>query len=253
MTKISEVFVVLMDTNAISALSLYVSACNALGRNLGIDKENMKSEFKNQKGVEGSSLNFVEIEKGLKVYNYLQNMHKLHRSLSILISCLSEIELLNIFLERVFDRELTRKGIPYRIRRKRPFRVQVDFDYEKEIIGYWESIKGSLGDHDIEFECPEEDPDVLRDTIKVSKVVVRHVALEPVDLYLYSLGIFKRADEIYTYDEELRVIINNIWHRNINWRDVCDNIKNDLREYILSFEDEYRKEKKISLPKGVNR
>lgn len=250
MTKSSEVFVVLADTNAISNLSLYVDVCNALGKDLGIDKGSIELELKGQKDVEKSHLD-SNYENGLKLYDYLQEKRRYYDSVSILFSRLSEIELLSIFLERVFDRELTRKGIPYRIRRKKPFRVQVDFNYEEEIIEYWEDIKDRLGEYDIEFEYPEKEYGVMEHTIDISQIVSRYVALGPVDLYLYSLGIFKRVDEIYTYDEEFRAIVNSICNRNRNWSNVCDNIQNDLVEYIPSFRDEYEKEGKIDLPKGV--
>ena len=243
-------FVILIDTNAMTALSLYVESCNTVGRDFGISIDNLKSEFENQKDIKSDYLNFEEIKKGYKLYDYLrEKIRSFDRGINVWFSLLSEIELLDVFLDRAFDHELTRKGIPYRIRRKKPFRVQIDFNYEEKIAKYWEDIKEKLGEQDIEFENPEKESDAIQDIIKVAKIVTRYVALEPVDLYLYASGIHLRADEIYTHDNEFKAIINKIYNK--EWRNVYDNIQQYLRTFIRSFEDEYQKEKKIYLPKGV--
>ena len=251
-------FVILIDTNAMAALSLYVESSNTVGRDLGISVDDLKSEFENQKDIKSDYLNFKEIKKGYKLYNYLgEKIRSFDGNINVWFSLLSEIELLDVFLDRAFDHKLTGKGIPYRIRRKKPFRVQVDFDYEEEIAKSWEDVKEKLGEQGIEFdnpENPEKESDAIQDIIKIAKIVTRHVALEPVDLYLYASGIYLRADEIYTRDEEFRVIINKIL-TDKEWRNIYKNIQQDLRdlekEDIRSFEEEYRKEGKICLPKGI--
>ena len=134
-------FVILIDTNAMAALSLYVESCNTVGRDLGISVDDVKSEL-DQKDIKNDYLNFKEIKKGYKLYDYLRKKIKsLDGNINIWFSLLSEIELLNVFLDRAFDHELTRKGIPYRIRRKKPFRTQIDFDYEEKIAKYWRDIR----------------------------------------------------------------------------------------------------------------
>jgi len=251
MAESDRPFVILIDTNAMAVLSLYVESCNTLGRDLGISVDDLKSEFENQKDIKSDYLNFKEIKKGYKLYDYLrEKIRSFDRGIKVWFSLLSEIELLDVFLDRAFDHELTRKGIPYRIRRKKPFRVQIDFNYEEKIAKYWEDIKEKLGEQDIEFDNPEKESDAIQDIIKVAKIVTRYVALEPVDLYLYASGIHLRADEIYTHDNEFKAIINKIYNK--EWRNVYDNIQQDLRTFIRSFEGEYQKEKKIFLPKGVH-
>jgi len=253
-------FVILIDTNAMAALSLYVESCNTVERDLGISvDDDLKSEL-NKKDIKSDYLNFEEIKKGYKVYDYLREKIKsFDGNINIWFSLLSEIELLNVFLDRAFDHELTRKGIPYRIRRKKPFRTQIDFDYEEKIASYWRDIKEKLGKEGIEFYSPEEESEAIRDIIEIAKIVTQYVALEPVDLYLYASGIDLRADEIYTYDEEFRKIINKI------------NIQQELKKTIPSIKEEcetsYEKDvmeektdlsreefilkKKIDLPRGV--
>lgn len=245
-------FVILIDTNAMAALSLYVESSNTVGRDLGISVDDLKSEFENHKDIKRDHLNFKEIKKGYKLYDYIRRkIRDFDGNINVLFSLLSEIELLDVFLDRAFDHKLTGKGVPYRIRLKKPFRVQIDFDYEEEIAKSWEDIKEQLGEKGIEFINPEKESDAIQDIIKIAKIVTRHVALEPVDLYLYASGIWLRADEIYTRDEEFRVIINKI-RTDREWRNIYYNIQEDLRD-ILTFEEEYRKERKIGLPEGVLR
>ena len=133
---------------------------------------------------------------------------------------------------------------------------------EDTIITYLESqqedIKEKLAQHDIEFNNPEKESDVIQDIEKITKIVIRYIALEPVDLYIYASGIHLKADEIYTCDNEFKTIINGI-RTNIEWRNIYDSIQQDLRKFIRSFQEEcktyyekYKKEKKIDLPKGVS-
>ena len=248
-------FVILIDTNAMAVLSLYVESCNTVGRDLGISVDDLKGEFENQKDIKSDYLNFKEIKKGYKLYNYvIEKIKSFDGNIKVRFSLLSEIELLDVFLDRAFDHKLTGKCIPYRIRLKKPFRAQIDFDYEEEIVKSWEDIKENLEEQGIEFDNPEKESDAIRDIIKIAKIVTRYVALDPVDLYLYASGIFLRADEIYTHDGEFRAIINKIL-TDRGWINIYDNIQQDLRdlgrEDIRSFEEEYKKEGKIYLPKGT--
>jgi predicted nucleic acid-binding protein len=250
-------FVILIDTNAMSKLWLYVESCNTIEKDLDISIDDLKSEFKNQKNIKENYLDFEEVEKGYKLYSYLRNKIKsFNGNIEVWFSFLSEIELLNVFLEKVFDIELTRKGIPYIIRKKKLFRMQIEFNYEEKVAKNWEDIKEKLAQHDIEFNNSEKESDAIQDIKKIAKIVTRYVALGSVDLYIYALGIHLKANKIYTHDQELRGIINNI--RNKCWRNVYDNIQKDLRTFIRSFREEcetyfemYRKEKEIDLPKGV--
>ncbi len=244
-------FVILIDTNAMVLLSLYVESCCTVGKDLGISIDDLKSEFENQRDTKENYLNFEEIKKGYNLYDHLKQKGRgFDANLEVWFSLLSEVELLNVFLERTFELELTRKGIPYRIRRKKPFRMQIDFDYDTKVFSYWKNRKGKLAKSDIEFSYPEKDDGAIQDIVKIANIVTRYVALEPVDLYLYASGIHLRADEIYTHDTELREIINKI-RTDGEWTNIRKNIQQDLRTFIRSFEDEYQKEGEISLPKGV--
>ncbi len=250
MAESNTPFVILVDTNAMTALSLYVDCCDTVRKGLGINIGDLKIEFENQKDIKNDCLNFDEIKKGYKLYSHLKGkIRESDEDIQLWFSLLSEIELLNVFLDRTFDHELTKKGIPYRIRHKKPFRTQIDFDYEKKVANYWENVEGKLTESDIGFNYPEKEEDAIPDIIKIAKIVTRYVALGPVDLYLYASGIHLRADEIYTIDGEFRDIINKI-RDDGEWETVYRNIQQDLRTFIWSFEDEYQKIGKIDLPKG---
>ena len=261
MTESNIPFVILIDTNAMTALSLYVQSCTTVKVALGTTVEELKTKFRKIKNTKDTQLYFEGrggIKEGYKFFNYLESKIEEFNNVQIWFSLLSEIELLGVFLDRTFDIELTRKVIPYRIRRKKPFRTQIDFNYEEKVAGYWEDIKGKLAKYDIEFNNPEKESDAIQDIIKIANIVTRYLALEPVDLYLYASGIYLRADEIYTRDEEFRAIINYL-HNNIDWRNIYNDIQQDLRTFIQSFQEEcktyyeiYKKEKKIDLPKGVH-
>jgi hypothetical protein len=244
-------FGILIDTNAAILLSLYAEACNAVSRELGTSVNDLKIAF-GKIGCKEQYLNFEEIKKGHALYDYLSiNLGKYDGNIQVWFCSLSEIELLNVFMERVFDKELNRKGIPYRIRQKKPFRMQVDFDYDKEVTNYWDKIRNSIEKHNIIFSQPERIEGNLQDILKVSKVVTKYVSFGPVDLYLYASAIYLRT-EIYTYDNEFKSIINNISKRNgSNWESINKNIQSDLIKFIHTFSEELEKEGKIALPEGI--
>jgi len=254
MAESEKPFVIFVDTNAMASLSLYVQSCTTVEAALGTAVDKLKSKFREIKNTKDTELYFERrggIKDGYNLFKYLKSKIEGFDTVQIRFSLLSEIELLDIFLDRTFDIELTRKCIPYRIRRKKPFRTQIDFDYEEEIAKYWEDIKKKLGEQGIEFYAPEDKSGEIKDIINIAKIVTRHVALEPIDLYLYASGIYLRADEIYTHDVEFREIINSIC-TNMEWRNIYNNIQQDLRKFGQSFEDESQKENKIALPKGVS-
>jgi len=239
MAESNRPFVILIDTNAMAALSLYVQSCTTVEVALGTTIEELKSKFKDVKNTKDTQLYFERgggIGDGYKVFNYLKSKIEKFDTVQIWFSLLSEIELLDVFLDRAFDHELTRKGIPYRIRRKKPFRVQIDFNYEEKIAKYWDDIKEKLGEQDIEFDNPEKQREAIQNIIETAEIVTRYVALEPVDLYLYASGLHLMADEIYTRDNEFKAIINKICNK--EWKTIYDHIQQDLEE-------------KIYFPKGV--
>jgi len=237
--------VIIIDSNALARLSLYVESCNAVDKPLDINIETLKDEFQ-QKSIDKEYLNMKQIQEGYKLFTYIKGS----RNVISYLSRFSEIELLGIFLDRAFDEELTRKGIPYRIRRKKPFRIQIDFDYQERIVDYWNRIKQILKDYSIEFNYIEDEGDAIYRIMQISNLISKYVALESIDLYLYSAAIYLRANELYTHDKELKSIINNI-NNNSSWDRIKNGIISDLKNQFNEFKEEFERENNITLPSGV--
>uniref|UniRef100_A0A7V3J916 Uncharacterized protein n=1 Tax=candidate division CPR3 bacterium TaxID=2268181 RepID=A0A7V3J916_UNCC3 len=253
-------FVILIDTNAMSALSIYVESCSAVNTELGAGIEDLKEKFK--KKIEREEVKFEEYlelsgrcgaKAGFDLFWYLKNKNtELSNNVKIYFSFFSQVELFGVFLDRVFDHKLTRQGVPYRIRKKKPFRVQIGFNYQEEVVDFWEEIKDKLMEQGIKFEVPEYEShsEFLKDAMQVLKIVSKYLALETMDLYLYATGISLRVDEIYTHDDDFRKIINNI-REDPNWKNIFNSIQKDLIEKNRSFYMEFESKGKITLPKGV--
>jgi hypothetical protein len=90
----------------------------------------------------------------------------------------------------------------------------------------------------------------MKDTIdKVSRIISKNLALSSQDLYLYSLAVFMRADEIYTFDGEFKTIINKM-RTEIKCKSKKNMIIDDLKMYIPTINEEYLSLGKIELPEG---
>jgi len=223
--------VILIDTNAMVALSLYVESCEAAGLVIGSKPNNIKNTLGKRYILRRPH---DPIKNGYKLFDHISSKQK-KQEVIIYFSLLSEMELLHVFLDRKFDQKLTQQGIPFRIRIRKPFRTQV--------------YKERLKEQNIEFDYPENKEELIKDVIKISKIITKYIALDSVDLYLYSLGIYLRADEIYTYDEEFRSIMNKVL-TNSKWKTIRNNIQKDLIKFDESFKNEYKEKWKIKLPKG---
>jgi len=249
-------FVILIDTNAMSALSIYVESCSAVNTELGAKIEDLKEKFKGK--FEREEVKIEEYlnlsgrcgaKAGFDLFWYLKNKNtEFSNNVKIYFSFFSQVELFGVFLERVFDHKLTQQGVPYRIRKKKPFRVQIGFNYQEEVVDRWEEIKDKLREQGIEFAMPECDPnsELLKDVMWVFNILSKYIALDTMDLYLYSAGIILRVDEIYTHDDDFRAIINNI----PKWKNIFNNIQKELIANN-SFNEEFKNTGKITFPKGV--
>ncbi|OQX78993.1 MAG: hypothetical protein B6D56_07995 [Candidatus Omnitrophica bacterium 4484_70.1] len=211
--------VILLDTNAVARLTQYVEACayicgvpdisndKNLNKVVFVEYEEIRKKME-QKGLQ--KFMFRErIKEGYKLYTKLIEKNRITET-QIFFSLLSEIELLNVFLDAAMEQELTRRKMPYRIRRRKPFRTQFFLDYEKNVKLYWENLKEILGIYNIALYSVEEEVRDIRKIIETAKVILRYLALEPFDLYIYSSAICVGADFIYTFDNEnFRKVIND--------------------------------------------
>jgi len=246
-------FSILIDTNALSRLSLYVEACSCAKREMGTEWNDIKREL-DLLGIHNEYIgddNGKQITEGCRLFYHLRNKHSEYENLKIWFSAFSRIELLNIFLERTFDKQLTRKGVPFRVRLKKPLRTQIEFDYNSEVFDYWTKIRSQLEECDIELLEPERQSGAVLDILTISDIITRYVALDVIDLYLYATCIYIRANELYCHDREFRWIVRNIQKENgKKWEEISKNIQNDLKAKFSSFRLEFEENGAIALPEG---
>lgn len=142
---VEKVYSILIDTNAMAKLSLYVEICECANKKkLGTEINEIKEILKS-KGVKSGYLKIKEIKKGYSLFKHLkQKIKEFNGNVNIYFSSLSEMELFHLFLESVFDEELTKRHVPYLARRKKFLRYQVDFDYENTVLKRWHIRRKSL-------------------------------------------------------------------------------------------------------------
>ena len=242
-----------MLTNALSRLSLYVDVCRCVEMRLGTKWDVLNRElcFKSISNEHFGKENTQQIKEGYKLFDHLITKKAEYDNVKIWFSAFSRIELLNIFLERTFDRQLTRNGVPFRVRLKKPLRTQINFDYNTEVFEYWIMLKSELENSDIELMEPERLSGAVKDILRISDIITRYVALDVIDLYLYASSIFIRANELYCHDIEFRWIVRNIQKENgEKWKNISRNIQNDLKNSFSWIELEFEEKGLIALPEG---
>ena len=171
-------FSILIDTNALARLSLYVEACSCVEMELGTKWDKLNITLCS-KGIVNEYIgkdNIGLIKQGHSLFDHLITKKKEYNNVKIWFSAFSRVELLNIFLDRTFDRQLTRSGVPFRVRLKKPFRTQIDFDYNTEVFAYWTKIRSELENCDIELMEPERQSGAVRDILNISDIITRYVA-----------------------------------------------------------------------------
>ena len=242
--------VILIDTNAMITLYLYWESCKATGLEIGSDQNNIKDKLGKEYIETG---HYDPIKKGYDLFKYIKERNQ-EGIVMLYFSVLSEVELLHVSVERKFDQLLTQKGIPYRIRIRKPFRTQVHFDYEKEIALKWSSFLEEMKKINVEFHFPERDGGgngaLIEEVVDICKILSKYIVLDPVDLYLHSLAIYLMADEIITHDNEFRDIINKL-RTDKDWKTIKDKITADLVNLLRGyFKEEFDKEGIIRFPEG---
>lgn len=243
----NEVYSILIDTNAMVKLCLYIEICECVEKEIGTQLDEIIEVLKSRE-IRKDYLEHEELKKGYNLFRYLKEKHEeFDGNVNILFSSLSEMELFHLFLENAFDEELTKRHVPYLARRKKFLRWQVDFDYEEKVLKRWNTLKEKTDEVNIGFSCPErENNDLILDISAIGEIISRYVVLDTIDLYLYVLGIYLMVDEIYTTDSEFRDIINKVGRE---WEDMRQRIINDLKVWP-HFSEEFEKEGRIRFPVG---
>ena len=196
---------VLIDSCAMAKLSIYCECCNSVRKEYGVEPSILSSSL--QPPLTQECLEFEAIKDGYKCYKYLYDL-KQQGDLLLHFSKFAKIELFDIFLDVSFDELLADHGISYRLRRKKPFRWQVNFNYGDKVIARYDRIITCLDGIGISINYPEADPrSSYRLACEISDILSKHIFLDSFDSYLYSLALFLMVDDFFTYDRELRNIL----------------------------------------------
>lgn len=212
MTSLDEKYSILIDTNVMMLFLLLNETCIFLGKNFcEVTAEELTSLSK-RPGVNGRGIN-NHVKKALKYFEYIKNLKDSQKdNLIIYFSSFSEYELIHSLVELEIREELANQGIHHRFQEKLPFILQEEFDCVKDVRKTWQNFKVTLENQDIYLKYPEEeDQDSHHHVInEVTHLVNEYVVLESQDLYLYSLSIYMRVDEILTKDENFSNIIKSL-------------------------------------------
>lgn len=252
-------FVILLDTNAMSSLSLYIQTCASFELEFGSAIEVIRDRLEEKLGsrVNEKFLAIEELKKGYKVLKFLKSKKEQfpdEDSLEVYYSALNEIELYNLFVERRLQQELADNLVPMRVRdRYRSLGAQVLFDYQEEIISQWSGVKEAMKREYIKIKMAEEELKSIGEIFGVAKKVMEKVSMGPIDLYIYSCALYVDADVIISSDGEFKTIVNKIENGGKSrisqdrWALIARDIKSECAELLgRSGEDE------IILPRCTN-
>ena len=197
---------VLIDTCAMAALSIYCEFCDARKKTYGTSSSELFGDLPTH--LKNEYFEEEAIKHGYQCYKYLRDL-KQNGDIVFYFSKLVKVELLDVFLDVSFDEMLVREGISFRLRRKKPLRWQVNFDYNKKVSNRYATIEKCLDGLGISISCPEADlRSSYRQAFEINDILSSHIFLDSVDSYLFSLSVFLMVDEIITFDHEFKNILN---------------------------------------------
>jgi hypothetical protein len=226
-----EGFDVVLDANAVTNLMLYVQACGVFNMPIKCDYSEMSN-----KSNQSNELNWDGIKKGHGVFSLLDYVAK--RDGTIYLSLYSKLELFDVLMDRAMDECLTKRSIPYRIRRKRPFRLITLFKYDEKIAGEWDRLIQILDDENIKLAEPESTgngKNDFLDIIEATKIISRSLCLDAGDLYLLSVSLIESASVLASFDNEFSKVAYNLWDPKGEWKCIKTSIAEGLANSIHRF------------------
>lgn len=222
----SDPYTILIDTCALARFSYYLDACDTVNLPVGSEIDAIKNAH-TEKCKEIIDLKNCAPE-GLALYKHLQDVKNNNNNAIVYCSLLSKIELHDVFLDIIFDAELLQTGIPYRVRRKKPLRWQVLDHYRDQVDEKFQKLEAVFSDIGIILCYPEEEkPDISKSIYEFTNVITKNIFLESFDAYLYALSLYNMVDELYTNDNEFRVIIRQAQTHSL-WKDQINKIKEGI-------------------------
>ena len=229
----SDPYSVLIDTCAMAKLSFFCELCDSVKKEYGTELSALYSSL--PKPLTEDSLETKTAKIGYKYYKHLRDLSN-NGNILLHFSLFTRIELFDVFLDISTDELLATQGIPFRVRRKKPFRWQVQFDFNKNVVSRYETIIKCLDAMGITISCPEEDTrSSYRLAFMINEILSSHVFLDSFDSYLYSLGLFLMVDEILTDDGEFEKIMED-FSTKPEWETHRETVKTE----IIKIDSDYK-------------
>ena len=198
---------VLLDTCVLARLSLYFEACLAAKLEPGCTIDELHRSMCELRlcSRPGDLLAGGSIKDGRETWAAMVATPDSQYSYSLL----SQLETQVLLEERAVDALLLGK-VPFRLWRNKPLRMQTEIDYDAEVLDKWTGLISTM-ETVVNVQCIEGVDEVRpSDIVDVSNILSRHLVLDPIDLYLYSCAVFAMVDEVWTYDGDLRILVEDI-------------------------------------------
>ena len=198
---------VLLDTCVLARLSLYFEACLAAKLEPGCTINELHRSMCELQlcSRPGDLLAGGSIKDGQETWAAMVAAPDSQYSYSLL----SQLETQVLLEEKAVDALLLGK-VPFRLWRNKPLRMQTEINYDTQVLDKWTGLISRL-ETIVNVQCIEGVNEVRpSDIVDVSKILSRHLILDPIDLYLYSCAVFAMVDEVWTYDGDLRTLVEGI-------------------------------------------
>lgn len=223
-----------LDTNALINLFDYWTACKSAGiQPVGVTtwsalKAALQKKNKWFAHVSGNDVGSMTV--GMTCFDNLNNYQTTYQYYTSSI-CRSEMH--HVILDDLAMERLIRKGIPHRMRVKRPQvlyrKVLESRDYRKvrdDLSEFFESFRLDYGIDIIEVEESAAGTAVtFGEVLSTAQEVWSRLLIEVMDSYIYAAAIAIEADVFLTSDGPLIGALNNLVHPNDEWASAVSSLK----------------------------
>lgn len=255
--------VVLLDSNVLAGLSLYLAACSQVGAAPGTDTKTLVAAFLGSSPAATPPSLFVDKEAVDWGRSQFTQLSELSRSpLDLYASRVSHLEVRNLFTERAFDERMHACNVPFRMRSRRPFRCQISFDYSEKVDAPWTSFLSVMEQCGLKLQVAEDylgeedESRAFQIMLDATQAIARCFNLEDVDLYLCAVSLVIPVDTFFCRDDEVSHVMNSL-RTDLHWRPVADKVISEMAAISETFREHLRSEeekghsKYNALPQGT--
>jgi len=258
--------VVLLDSNILAGLSLYLAACSQIGAAPGTSTDTLLAAFLGSSSAATRPDLFVDkgaIDQGRTQFAQLSGLSNSSSGLDLYASRVSHLEVRNLLTERAFDECMHACNVPFRMRSRRPFRCQISFDYSEKVDAPWTSLLSVMEQCGLKLQVAEDylgEEDESRGfqiMLDATEAIARCFNLEDVDLYLCAVSLVIPVDTFFSRDNEVSHVMNSL-RTNLDWRPVADRVISEMAAISETFREHVRNEEKkghskySALPQGTS-